>query len=107
MVTIDAQVHAYELDHPGRPWAAVLHGPPEATSDQMVAAMDEVGVDGALLVSPFTTYQYDASYALDVYAKHPTRFRLIKPVDPSDPAVADTIADWAATTGRPTPAART
>ncbi len=99
MVTIDVQVHAYERDHPGRPWAAVLHGPPEATGDQMVAAMDEVGVDGALLVSPFTMYQYDASYALDVYAKHPTRFRLIKPVDPSDPAVADTIADWAATTG--------
>jgi L-fuconolactonase len=99
MVTIDAQVHAYERDHPGRPWAAVLHGPPEATGDQMVAAMDEVGVDGALLVSPFTTYQYDASYALDVYAEHPTRFRLIKPVDPADPAVADTIADWAVTTG--------
>ena len=99
MVTIDVQVHAYERDHPGRPWAAVLHGPPEATGDQMVAAMDEVGVDGALLVSPFTMYQYDASYALDVYAKHPTRFRLIKPVDPSDPAVANTIADWAATTG--------
>jgi len=99
MVTIDAQVHAYERDHPGRPWAAVLHGPPKATGDQMVAAMDEVGVDGALLVSPITMYQYDASYALDVYAKHPTRFRLIKPVDPSDPAVADTIADWAATTG--------
>ncbi len=99
MVTIDAQVHAYERDHPGRPWTAVLHGPPEVTGDQMVAAMDEVGVDGALLVSPFTMYQYDASYALDVYARHPTRFRLIKPVDPSDPAVADTIADWAATEG--------
>ena len=99
MVTIDAQVHAYERDHPGRPWAAVLRGPPEVTGDQMVAAMDEVGVDGALLVSPFTMYRYDASYALDVYARHPTRFRLIKPVDPSDPAVADTIADWAATEG--------
>ena len=30
---------------------------------------------------------------------HPDRFGLIKPVDPTDPAVADTIADWAATTG--------
>ncbi|MGE0416229.1 MAG: amidohydrolase [Acetobacteraceae bacterium] len=99
MPIIDSQVHAYERDHPGRPWAAVLHGPPEVTGDQMVAAMDQVGVDGALLVSPFTMYQYDASYALDVYAKHPTRFRLIKPVDPTDPAVADTIADWAATQG--------
>ncbi len=99
MVTLDAQVHAYERNHPGRPWAAVLHGPAEVTGDQMVAAMDAVGVDGALLVSPFTMYQYDASYALDVFARHPTRFRLIKPVDPADPAVADTIADWAATKG--------
>ena len=83
MPTIDAQVHAYERDHPGRPWAAVLHGPPEVTGDEMVAAMDAVGVDGALLVSPFTMYRYDASYAIDVHAAHPGRFALIKPVDPA------------------------
>ena len=96
MQTIDAQVHAYERNRPGRPWAAVLHGPPEVTGDDMVAAMDAVGVDGAILVSPFTMYQYDASYALEVYATYPNRFRLVKPVDPTDPAVAETIADWAA-----------
>jgi hypothetical protein len=45
MLTIDAQVHAYERDHPGRPWAAVLPGVREATGDAMVAAMDRVGVD--------------------------------------------------------------
>ena len=47
MLTIDAQVHAYERNHPGRPWHAVLTGPPEVTGDQMVAAMDAVGVDVA------------------------------------------------------------
>ncbi len=99
MLTIDAQVHAYERDHPGRPWAAVLRGPAEVTGDDMVAAMDAVGVDGALLVSPFTMYRYDASYAIAVHAAHPSRFRLIKPVDSADPGVADTIADWAATEG--------
>jgi L-fuconolactonase len=99
MLTIDAQVHAYERDHPGRPWAAVLHGPPQVTGDEMVAAMDAVGVDGALLVSPFTMYRYDASYAIGVHAAHPSRFALIKPVDPADPAVADTIAEWAAQAG--------
>jgi predicted TIM-barrel fold metal-dependent hydrolase len=99
MAVIDAQVHAYERNHPGRPWAAVLHGPPEVTGNEMVAAMDAVGVDGALLVSPFTMYRYDASYAVAVHAAHPGRFALIKPVDPTDPAVADTIADWAATEG--------
>jgi len=99
MPVLDSQVHAYERNHPGRPWVGTLHGPAEVTGDQMVAAMDEVGVDGAVLVSPFSMYRYDASYALAVFAKHPSRFRLVKPVDPTDPRVADTIAAWAATKG--------
>ncbi|HEX2173277.1 MAG TPA: amidohydrolase family protein [Dehalococcoidia bacterium] len=99
MPIIDAQVHAYERNHPGRPWAAVLPGPPEVTGDQMVAAMDAAGVDAAILVSPFMLYRYDPSYALEVHAKYPDRFALVKPVDPSDPAVAETIAEWKATPG--------
>jgi predicted TIM-barrel fold metal-dependent hydrolase len=99
MLAIDAQVHAYERNHSGRPWVGTLTGPAEVTGDQMVAAMDAVGVDGAILVSPFSMYRYDASYAKDVYAAHPDRFGLVKPVDPTDPSVADTIADWAGTAG--------
>ena len=99
MPTIDAQVHAYERNHPGRPWAGFLQGPPEVTGEQMVAAMDAVGVDGAILVSPFSLYQYDASYAREVHARYPDRFALVKPVDPSDPGVAETVADWATTPG--------
>src|SRR6266404_3363122 len=99
MLIIDAQVHAYECNHPGRPWVGVLTGPDEVTGDAMVAAMDAVGVDGAVLVSPFTMYGYDASYALEVYRQHPGRFGLVKPVDSTDPGVAETIADWASTTG--------
>jgi L-fuconolactonase len=99
MPTIDVQVHAYERNHSGRPWVGHLQGPPEVTGDQMVAAMDAVGVDGAILVSPFGLYRYDASYALTVYAAHPGRFGLVKPVNPNDPAVAETVAEWAATPG--------
>jgi L-fuconolactonase len=99
MPTIDVQVHAYERNHPGRPWLGTLAGPAEMTGDQMVAAMDAVGVDGAVLVSPFSMYGYDANYALEVRAKHPGKFGLVKPVDPSDPAVAATIAEWAAIDG--------
>jgi len=99
VTTIDSQVHAYERNHAGRPWLATLHGPAEVTGDQMVAAMDAVGVDGALLVSPFAMYGFDASYALEVHAAHPRRFGVIKPVDPTDAKVAETIAQWAATPG--------
>jgi predicted TIM-barrel fold metal-dependent hydrolase len=99
MLTIDAQVHAYERNHPGRPWTGELKGPPEVTGEQMVAAMDAVGVDGAVLVSPFSLYRYDASYAVEVRNRYPDRFGLVKPVNPTDPGVAETIADWAATPG--------
>jgi hypothetical protein len=65
----------------------------------MVAVMDAVRVDGAVLVSPFTIYGYDASYALEVHRQHPGRFGLVQPVDATDPGVAETIADWVATPG--------
>ena len=97
--TIDVQVHSYERNRPERPWVGFLHGPDEVTGDDMVAAMDAVGVDGALLVSPFSLYGYDATYALEVYEKHPGRFGLIKPMDPQSEAVANEIAEWTGTAG--------
>jgi predicted TIM-barrel fold metal-dependent hydrolase len=99
MPIIDSQVHAYERNQPGKPWAGFLHGPPEVTGDDMVAAMDASGVDGALLVSPYAMYKFDGSYALEVYKKHPTRFGLIKPFNPQSPALAEEIAAWAANKG--------
>ena len=91
---IDSQVHAYEANTPKRPWHTVPNWPGHVTGDEMVAAMDQVGVDGAILVSPFSMYRYDASYAVEVQKAHPDRFGIVKPVDPADPAVAEIIADW-------------
>jgi hypothetical protein len=69
--------------------AGTLVGPEEMTGDEMMAAIDADGVGGAVLVSPFSMYRYDASYVLQVEAKRLNRFWLVKPVDPNDPAVAD------------------
>jgi len=77
----------------------VLAGPPEVTGPDMVKAMDEVGVDGALLVSVYTMYRWDASYAVGVQKQFPDRFGVIKPVDANDPKVQDVIAEWAAMPG--------
>ena len=99
MPTIDVQVHAYERNHASRPWVGHIAGPDHVTGDEMAAAMDAVGVNGAILVSPFSLYRYDASYALEVYAARPERFRLVKPVDTTNVGIADVISDWAATKG--------
>src|SRR5438132_2551850 len=96
---IDSQVHAYAANTPQRPWSRVPNWPAHVTGDEMVAAMDQVGVDGAIAVSPFSMYRYDASYAVEVQQAHPDRFALVKPVDPDDPAVAEVIADWKQTPG--------
>jgi predicted TIM-barrel fold metal-dependent hydrolase len=65
----------------------------------MVAAMDKVRVDGAIFISSFSMYQYDASYAVEVQKAYPGRFGIVKPVNPDDPAVADVIAEWKKTPG--------
>src|SRR5260221_7878192 len=99
MTIIDSQIHAYEANTPERPWDTVPNWPAHATGDEMVAAMDKVGVDGAIFISAFSMYRYDASYAVAVQRAHPGRFGLVKAVDPADPAVADIIADWKTTPG--------
>ena len=99
MTIIDSQVHAYEANTPKRPWHTVPNWPDHVTGDEMVAAMDKVGVDGAIFISAFSMYRYDASYAVEVQRAHPGRFAIVKPVDPDDPGVADVVAEWKKTPG--------
>ena len=99
MAIIDSQVHVYEANTPKRPWDKTPNWPAHVTGDEMVAAMDKVGVDGAIFVSAFSMYRYDASYAIDVQRAHPGRFGLVKPIDPDDPASAEVVADWKRTPG--------
>ena len=94
MAIIDSQIHAYEANTPKRPWDTVPNWPAHVTGDEMVAAMDKVGVDGAIFISAFSMYRYDGSYAVEVQRAHPGRFALVKPIDPEDPAAADVVADW-------------
>ena len=62
MPIIDSQVHSYEANTSKRPWHNVPNWPEHVTGDEMVAAMDKVGVDGAIFISAFSLYRYDASY---------------------------------------------
>jgi L-fuconolactonase len=77
----------------------VPNWPDHVTGDEMVAAMDRLSIDGAIFISSFSMYRYDASYAVDVQRAHPGRMAIVKPVDPEDPDVADVVADWKQTPG--------
>ena len=99
MSIIDSQVHVYAANTPDRPWHTVPNWPDHVTGDEMVQAMDAVGVDGAIFISAFSMYRYDASYAIEVQNAYPGRFGLVKPVDPLDPAVAEAISEWKNTPG--------
>src|ERR1700726_476387 len=94
MTIFDSQVHAYEANTPKRPWHTVPNWPPHVTGDEMVAAMDKVGVDGAIFISNPSMYRDSASYAIENNRAHPGRFGIVKPVDPDAPAVAAPLADW-------------
>ena len=81
MPIIDSQIHPYEANTPKRPWHSTPNWPPSATADENVAAMDKLGIDGAILISAFSMYRYDASYAVEAQKAHPDRFALVKPLD--------------------------
>ena len=92
MAIIDSQVHAYEANTPKRPWHSVPNWPDHVTGDEMVAAMDKVGVDGAIFISAFCVPL--RRQLCGGSATGPSRpVRIVKPVDPDDPAVADVVAD--------------
>lgn len=61
--------------------------------------MNAVGVHAAIMVSSFSAYRYDPSYVPEVYREYPGRSRVVTPVDPTDPAIDDVVARWAATQG--------
>ena len=95
MLVIDSQVHAFAANTPARPWVNSPEGwAPATPGDKMVEAMDAVGVDGAIFVSPFNLYGYDASYAQEVQRAYPGHFGIVTRVDYEKPNVAELVAEW-------------
>ncbi len=109
---VDAQVHVWDRDHPGRPWdparaaaRAKLIGAAQAgaddhdavTYDDMAVAMDEVGVSAAVLVAT-SHYGWDNGYSFEAVTAHPGRFAVVARLDPAAPDVAEQAKELA---GRP------
>jgi predicted TIM-barrel fold metal-dependent hydrolase len=62
--------------------------------EDMVAAMDEAGVDKAVLVQASSAYGYDNSYVADSVAAHPGRFTGVFSIDVIAPDAVDKMKHW-------------
>lgn len=62
--------------------------------DQLVAGMDEAGIDKAAIVHSSTTYGYDNSYLADAIADHRDRFTGVFSVDVREPNATERIRYW-------------
>src|SRR5436189_5959432 len=51
------------------------------SAEQMLAAMDEAGIEKSVLVQASTCYGHDNSYVADAVAAHPKRFAGVISVD--------------------------
>jgi len=62
--------------------------------EQMIAAMNEAGVDKSAIVHSSTTYGYDNSYMCDCIATQPKRFTGVGAVDLAAPDASEKIRYW-------------
>jgi|SRR5215510_242716 len=64
------------------------------TAEQLLAAMDRVGVAKAAVVQASTCYGHDNSYVADAVAAHPDRFTGVFSVDVLAPDAAERMRHW-------------
>jgi len=98
-IVVDAHVHVVAKDEAAYPFSPrPLSGPwyreaPHSAED-LLACMDEAGVERAVLVQPVGAYAYDNRYAADSAARHPARFSGVCCVDPEAAGAREQLHHW-------------
>lgn len=98
MLTVDAQIHVWGADRPERPWvpggADYAHGT-ELGGEKVLAEMDRVGVDRAVLIPP--SWEGDRNdVALAEVRANPDRFRMMFRLPIEDPSSREQLPALAA-----------
>lgn len=96
MIITDAQAHVFAPETPDRPWLpgarSWAHGD-EYTAEELLAEMDEAGVDQAVLVPP--SFEGDRNdVCLAAATDHPDRFRVMGRISLTDPASRGQLGRW-------------
>ncbi len=96
MLITDAQIHVWEIDRPDRPWPGGRNQPqlPNGFSaEQALAAMDEAGVDRAVIVPPTWVGENNLT-GLEVAMQYPQRFAVMGRFDPTWPDAETRLQTW-------------
>jgi predicted TIM-barrel fold metal-dependent hydrolase len=97
MLVTDAQIHLWELERPDRLWPkdgrATPQRPDGFTAEQMLAEMDPIGVDRAVIVPPSWIGESN-EYALEAAAQYPNRFAVMGRIDPSKAEDVAKLDGW-------------
>jgi predicted TIM-barrel fold metal-dependent hydrolase len=97
---VDAQVHIWQADTPDHPWVpgSKAQMPEPFTIEKLVAAMDEVGVERAVIVPP--SWVGDRiEYALEAAKRFPHKFGVMGRLPLKTPMTAEELARWKAQPG--------
>jgi predicted TIM-barrel fold metal-dependent hydrolase len=96
-VITDAQVHLFEADGGTRPWpknenrGAPLR--PSWSAEEMLASMDAIGVDRAVIVPPTWAGDHNET-AFEACANHPDRFAIMGRFDPFAAGAPERLEQW-------------
>jgi len=78
---VDTHVHVISDDLRKYPKVKDAYDWPDFTAETLIATMDKVGIDRALLVQAYYTYRFDNSYHVASALAHRERFRCICVID--------------------------
>lgn len=96
MHIVDSQIHIWGADTPDRPWPSRgthAHRDPPFTTAEVLATMDEAGIEAAILVPP--SWEGDRNdLALAAAKQHPTRFAVMGRLDHEAPGAREALEHW-------------
>ncbi|HEX3872011.1 MAG TPA: amidohydrolase family protein [Pirellulales bacterium] len=96
---VDTHVHVTSDDLKRYPRVKDAYDWPTHTVESLLAAMDEVGIDRALLVQPYFTYAFDNSYQADAALAHKNRFLCVCVIDQLANGAPDILSELVAKKG--------
>src|SRR5215468_7400121 len=96
-IVVDAQVHIWQAHTPERPWPAdgigQAHIPRPFSYYELLARMDEAGVDRVVIVPP-SWEGFRNEYAMEAAKKWPHRFAVMGRLRLDDPKAKEQLATW-------------